>query len=370
MSTFAVVTGGGTAGHVYPALAVAEGLVGAGHPPGTVHYVGTQRGIETTLVAASPFPHTFLDVVGLQRALTPRNLAFVPKLVVATTAARRLLRRLRPRVLVSVGGYGAMPSVFAARSLRIPIVVVSYDRRPGRANALAARLAAACAVAFPGSSLPRAHLTGAPVRQRVLDIDRRRDRAAARSQLGIDDDRFMVTVTGGSLGSGVLNQAVSSYVRAHGSDRALAVRHVVGHRFAATSFGGSTDAGGVPGDGVVYQVVAFDEALAVSLAATDLLVGRGGASTVAEVATAGVPAILVPWAAAAENHQRDNVRWLADRGGAVLLPEHDVARLGDVIEQLRHDPARLAVMEAAAGAAGELHRRRALPALIELVALP
>ncbi|MDQ3312608.1 MAG: glycosyltransferase [Actinomycetota bacterium] len=363
--TFAVVTGGGTAGHVYPAIAVAEGLVASGHPPDEIHYVGARRGVETRLVPVTPFPHTFVDVVGLARSLTVRNLAFVPQMLRATLTLRRLLRSLQPKVVVSVGGYAAMPAVFAARTLRIPIVVVSYDRNPGRANTLAARFAAACAVAFPDTALPRAEMTGAPVRQRVLEVDRVADRTGAREALGVDDERFLVTVIGGSLGSAALNSAVAAYVTEHASDRRLAVRHVVGGRFladAAPARDGS--------DGVRYEAVAFDEALATSYAASDLLVGRGGASTVAEVAVTGVPSILVPWGGAAEDHQTANVAWLSDCGGAVRLAETELPGLGARIEELRGDDDRREAISAAARRAGEVHRSGALPELIERVALP
>jgi UDP-N-acetylglucosamine--N-acetylmuramyl-(pentapeptide) pyrophosphoryl-undecaprenol N-acetylglucosamine transferase len=364
VTVFAVVTGGGTAGHVFPAMAVADSLVATGRERAAIHYVGTERGVETTLLPPTGYPHTLLDVVGLQRTLTWRNVAFAPKMLAATARARRLLLRLDPRVVVSVGGYGAMPTVFAARLLHIPIVVVSYDRRPGRANALAARFAAACAVAFPGSSLPRAEMTGAPVRQAVLDVDRAAGRDAARRALGLPTDRFVVTVTGGSLGSAAINAAVAGYVAAHRDDVGLAVRHVVGRRFiAGVALGdGST--------GVLYQVLAFDEELALSYAATDMFVGRGGASTVAEVAAAGVPAVLVPWSGAADDHQTANVRWLADQGAAVQLAEDELARIGDVIEQLRADGDRRRTLEQRARRAGEVHRSGALPALIERVALP
>ncbi|TFH16821.1 MAG: UDP-N-acetylglucosamine--N-acetylmuramyl-(pentapeptide) pyrophosphoryl-undecaprenol N-acetylglucosamine transferase, partial [Acidimicrobiales bacterium] len=165
---FAVVTGGGTSGHVLPALAVADALVAAGHGANSIRYVGAQRGIETRLLPATPYPHEFLDVIGFQRRVTRQNLGFAPKMTSATRRATSLLRRWAPQVVVSVGGYASMPSVFAARRLDIPVVVVSYDRTPGRASRLAARRAAACAVAFENSPLPRAELTGAPVRRVIL----------------------------------------------------------------------------------------------------------------------------------------------------------------------------------------------------------
>jgi undecaprenyldiphospho-muramoylpentapeptide beta-N-acetylglucosaminyltransferase len=363
-STFAVVTGGGTAGHVLPALAVAEALVAKGHAPATIHYVGASRGVETRLLPETPFPHTFYDVVGFQRRLTRRNLAFVPKLVKSARAATRLLRDLRPRVVVSVGGYASVPAVLAARRLRIPVVVVSYDRFPGRASRLAARRAAACAVAFADSPLPRAMVTGAPVRRAVLDVDRRRDSATARAVLGMPPDRFVVAVMGGSQGSGVLNEAVAAMLDASAADRGLAIRHVVGERFL--------NAASAPRDGrsgVLYQPIGYEPQMPLVYAAADLLIGRGGASTVHEVAVTGIPSILVPWSGSAEDHQTANVGWLADSGAALLLPEGRIGELAQVVDRLRSDTAAREAMGDKARVMGEVHRSGALADLVEAVAL-
>ena len=365
MKAFAVVTGGGTAGHVLPALAVAEGLVACGHDPATIHYVGAERGIETRLLPDTPFPHHFFDVVGFQRSITRRNLAFVPKMLAARRGAIRLLRELEPRVVVSVGGYASMPAVFAARRLGVPVVVVSYDLLPGRASRLAARRAAVSAVAFPDSPLPRAHHTGAPVRQAVLDVDRDRDRSAARAALGLPGDRFVVAVMGGSQGSGVLNEVIGRIVDERGGDGGLAIRHVLGERFVHTARPASDGADG----GLVYQPVGYESDMPLVYAAADLLVGRGGASTVHEVAVTGVPAVLVPWSGAAEDHQTMNVRWLSDDGAAIFLAEDDVDRLPAVIDRLRHSPDERAALSAAATTKGELHRSGALAHLVESVAI-
>ncbi len=361
--TYAVVTGGGTAGHVVPALAVADALVAAGHDGSTIRYVGAERGVETRLLPETPYPHEFLDVVGAQRRLTRANLGFVPKMIRSTRAATQLLRNWRPRVVVSVGGYASMPSVFAARRLGIPVVVVSYDRTPGRASRLAARNAAACAVAFEQSTLPRAELTGAPVRQAILDVDRSNEaaRVSARRSLGLGADRFVIAVMGGSLGSGVLNEALAAYVGDHRNDTQLAVRQIAGERFASRIEA-------VTGQ-VQHQVVAYEDDMAAVYTACDLLIGRGGASTVHEVAVTGTPSILVPWAASADDHQSDNVAWLSEVGGAVLLPEGDIGRLGETIDALRSDDARRAELADAASRRGAVHRSGALAGLIERVAL-
>ncbi|MFZ9427524.1 MAG: UDP-N-acetylglucosamine--N-acetylmuramyl-(pentapeptide) pyrophosphoryl-undecaprenol N-acetylglucosamine transferase, partial [Ilumatobacteraceae bacterium] len=171
MTRFAVIAGGGTAGHVLPALAIAESLVDHGHRPDEISYMGAQRGIETRLVPPTGFDHEFFDVVGLQRGFSlsslRRNVGFVPKLMSARRAAIRSMRMNPPRVVVSVGGYASLPAVLAARHLKVPIVVVSYDRTPGRSSRITSRFAAATATAFPGSTLPRARWTGAPVRRAV-----------------------------------------------------------------------------------------------------------------------------------------------------------------------------------------------------------
>ncbi len=363
VQTFAVVTGGGTAGHVLPALAVADALVAGGREPRAIHYVGAVRGIETRLLPETDYPHTFFDVVGFQRHITRRNLAFVPKLARSAREAMRLVRDLRPRVVVSVGGYASLPAVLAARRFGVPVVVVSYDLRPGRASWLAARFAAACAVAFPESPLPKAVMTGAPVRRAVLDVDRGRDRDAARRRLGVPDERFLVAVMGGSQGSGVLNDAVRAILERAAGDRGLAVRHAVGERFLDTA---RRPADGTTG--VLYQPIGYEDDMPTVYAAADLLIGRGGASTVHEVAVTGVPAILVPWAGAAEDHQTLNVRWLASRGAVVHLSERQVGRLPDLVSELRADPARRRAISDAARSAGAVHRSGALAHLIESVA--
>ncbi len=361
----AVVTGGGTAGHVLPALAIAEGLIDAGVPADAVHYVGTTRGQERTLVPPSGLAATYLDVVGVQRSLSRRNLAVIPKAVGATWAARRLLRRLRPGVVVNVGGYGSFPATLAARLARIPTVVVSYDRRPGLVSRLFARGARLVAVGFPDSTLPNARFTGPPVRRAVLAVDRATQRTGARAALDLPGDRFVVVVACGSLGSQAVNRAVGAMVELCHDRDDLAVVHLVGERNladAAPERDGSA--------GILYRVIGFSSDMPRLYAAADLLVTRGGAGTVAELAATGSPAIVVPWPGAAANHQVDNVRQLVERGGAVLVEEADLtpARLAAEIDRLGGDRQALDAMAAAANAVGAAHRSGALVAAILEVA--
>jgi len=360
-----VVTGGGTSGHVLPALAIMDRWVARGHDRSAVHYVGTSRGIEQRLLPASGYEHTLLDVVGLQRSLSRRNVEFVPKLVRATWRARALLRRLRPAVVVNVGGYASMPATFAARLMRVPIVVVSFDRRPGLASKFAARLATATAAAFEGSKLPRARHTGAPIRPEIIGIDRGRDRPAARHELGLPEDRFVVTVFGGSLGAKALNEAVAELVERCSGRSDLAIHHVVGDRWLADAPPAQRDPAGI-----MYRVIGYEDRMPLLYAASDLMVTRAGASTVAEIAATGTPAILVPWPGAAENHQVDNARTLSDVGAAILVEEHDLSadRLLTEIDRLAGDAGARADLARAAAAAGQIHRGDSLIDLIDEVA--
>lgn len=365
MSAYAVVTGGGTSGHVLPALAIADALVAAGHPRDQIHYVGTRRGVETRLAPESGYPHTLLDVVGLQRSLSTRNFAVAPKLRRSTHDAEVLLRDLQPKVVVNVGGYGSFPATWAARRLGIPYVVVSYDRRPGLVSKLLAPKAAAVAVAFEGSTLPHAELTGAPVRQAIVALDRDAERAAARAALDLPDDRFVVAVMCGSQGAATVNAVVAQAIERLADRTDLAVHHVVGDRFLAGAAPARDGAAGI-----LYRVIGYEDRMPKLYAAADLLVTRGGAGTIAELATVGAPAIVVPWPDAAENHQVDNAKVLSDQGAALLVEQADltVDRLVAEIEGFMADRGRLAVMAHRAREAGAVHRSGALVALVERVA--
>ena len=206
-------------------------------------------------------------------------------------------------------------------------------------------------------------MTGAPVRRQILDVDRRRDRQAARRTLGLPDDRFVIAVMGGSQGSGVLNEAIWRFVAAHRADTGLAVRHAVGDRFLANA---PAPLHGT--DEIFYIPVGYEPNMSTIYAACDVLVGRGGASTAHEVAATGTPAVLVPWADSAENHQTLNVTWLSDEGAAIHLPESQLGQLDEVLERLRRDPDERRVLERRAFEMGEVHRTGGLARLIESVA--
>lgn len=361
----AVVTGGGTSGHVVPAIAILEALRDTGSDVSSLRYVGARRGVETRLVADSTgVACEFLPITGLKRSFAPRdllaNLVLPFRLALATVAAIRLFRRWRPQVVVSVGGYASEPAARAAVLTGVPLVCVSYDRTPGLATRRQARRAAACATAFADSTLPKSVHTGAPVRVRLRSLDVAAERDTARATFGVSGASSVVAVVGGSLGSGALNDAVPAMLAALAGTNSEVI-HVTGPRYA-----GSPQP--VVPTGVQYVRLPYCDDMAALYAACDVLVCRAGASTVAEVSTVGVASVIVPWSGAADDHQRMNAQWLADAGAAIVVPDADTDAIVREVTALVADPATRRKLAAAARDLGTIHRGDALVRLVRGVA--
>ena len=344
-----VVAGGGTAGHVFPAIAVMQGLLDAGVDRSQLHYMGSKRGVETSLIPQCGFEGTFFSVIGINRKLSFRSLKFAIQHVLAVVRSSMLFRRWNVKAVVSVGGYASLPAVLAAVVTRRPIIVVSFDRTPGRASRLAARWSTVTLVAFEGSPLPRAVVAGAPLRRSILSVDRRADDSEARQRLGVPDARILVVVMGGSLGSGILNDAVHEFLETNSARGDLAVLHIAGKQRVI----GPSERHG--NGSVWYRRSEFIAQAEDLYAAADVFVGRGGASTVHEVAATGTPAVLVPWSGASEDHQVANVRWLSDSGGAVLVPDNDVDAVVTALSALLDDEQQRSALGSRAREIGEVH---------------
>jgi UDP-N-acetylglucosamine--N-acetylmuramyl-(pentapeptide) pyrophosphoryl-undecaprenol N-acetylglucosamine transferase len=366
MRAFAVVTGGGTSGHVIPARAILDALSEAGHAPDTLKYVGTTRGVEVTQMQGSLYECVFLPISGLQRNLSfqslVRNAALPWRLFQSRRVARSLIRQWNPSVVVSVGGYASVPMSSAAVAGGIPLVCVSYDRVPGLATRRQARHAHTCAVAFSGTGLPHEVITGAPVRQEVRHTNVQTERAVARARLGIPTDAHVVVVAGGSLGSAQLNTMVGKLlVSLETTDLSnVYVHHICGNRF-------TSDPQPIVPAHVSYTRVGFEDQMMDLYSALDVFVARAGASTIAEVAALGVPAVLVPWSGAADDHQTLNAKWLADAGGALVFSDAqcDSGEVVSAVVSLLSNGEKRESLARAAWVLGELHRGDALVAAIE-----
>ncbi len=358
-TTYAVVTGGGTGGHVYPALAVAEELVARGHPAPELRFVGARRGLEATAVPEAGFAVDLLPGRGLQRSLRPAawrdNVAALAGTVQAFLGARKILRRTRPRVVLGVGGYASLPGVVCARLARIPTVVHEQNAAPGLANRVAVRLGARAAVSLPGTPLPGAVLTGNPVRRAITAVERHPDPAHPT-----------VLVFGGSLGARRVNDAaLGLYDRWRARDD-VAVVHVTGRRDHADCVR-RLDAERRPGDRLSYTLVEYEEHLERRYAAASVALCRAGAVTVAELAVVGLPAVLVPLPGAPDDHQTRNAEALTDAGGAVLIPDADAdsGRVGAALDELLAEPARLDEMSDALRTLGRPDAAARVAALVE-----
>jgi len=363
---FAVVTGGGTSGHVIPARAILDALCEAGHDVNTLKYVGSLRGVEARLLHDVSYECVFLPISGLQRSVSVkslvRNVALPLRLLRSRRVARALIRQWRPSVVVSVGGYASVPMSSAAVAAGVPLVCVSYDRVPGLATRRQSRRAHTCAVAFSGAALPREVVTGAPVRTELRRLDVASRRSAARAQLGVSETALMVVVVGGSLGSAQINSMVDQLLEqlsAAGLPEVV-VHHVCGARFVHEPLP-------VVPPHVTYHRVGYDDRMVDLYAALDVFVGRAGASTVAEIATVGVAAVLVPWSGASDDHQTLNAQWLGEANGAVVFSDAQCGN-GDVATEiigLLSHPDRRQHLAEAAHALGHLHRGDALVQAIE-----
>jgi len=364
-ATWAVIAGGGTAGHVVPGLAVAHALVARGHAPSTIHWVGGRRGTERAMVAEAGFEATLLPGRGIQRRLTTENLGAAWGLARAGGEALSLIRARRPSVVLAMGGWASVSCAMAAIGLGVPVVVAEQNAVPGASNRLVGRFAKAAAVPFAGTPLPRAVVTGNPVRAEILAVDRSpQGRAAARAALGLPDGRRVVAVFGGSLGALRLNNAVLGALDAWAGRGDLAVRHVIGERDWSEVTGRVPD---LPAGGLLYQPVRYDDRRDLSLAAADLAVSRAGGNTVAELAAVGLPSVLVPLPGAPGDHQTANARHLSATGAAVVVADADLStdRFRSEVDGLLGDPVRLAAMGTAASGASRRDAAEAVAALVE-----
>ena len=364
--TYALIAGGGTGGHLLPGLAVAQALVARGHDPSTIHFVGSNTGFEARVVPSAGFTLDELPGRGIQRRLTVENVLALVGLVRAGWRALRIVHRHRPRVVVALGGYASVACGLAAVVWRVPIVVLEQNKRAGAANRLVGWRARAAAVAFEDTDLPRAVVTGNPLRADVREAAEHPDRDTARVKLGLPANRTVIGVFSGSLGARRINEAVRE-LATRWSDRSdLAIRHVIGRR-DYQDFAGRALAPAA----LVYQVVEYEEHMDSLLAAVDLAVTRAGGS-VAELAAFGVPAVLVPLPIATRDHQTANAEVFAAAGAAVVVADHELTtdRLEAELTPLLADPARRAAMARAMRAHAHLDAADRVAALVEECARP
>jgi undecaprenyldiphospho-muramoylpentapeptide beta-N-acetylglucosaminyltransferase len=352
-----LITGGGTAGHTNPGIAVAEALVAAGVPNGDIHFVGGERGNEGTLVAEAGFSIDLLPGRGIQRKLSPQNVASVLALLRAAVKGMAIVSKRKPDVVLCLGGYAAFACSAAAVLRRIPLVVTEQNAKASAVNRLFGRRARVCALPFPGTDLPNGVVTGNPIRAAVVDSMVDNKPAEARRRLierrlpghhpDALDGRVLIVSTGGSLGATRINRATRDLAERWADRGDVAIYHVVGRRDWG-EFG--APAPEPDGEGLLYITVEYEDHMADVLTGADLAVSRSGASTVAELAVAGLPSVLVPLPIAPRGAQRANAAELVAVDAAVVVDDADATadRLAAELEPWIADADRRNRMSAAA----------------------
>jgi UDP-N-acetylglucosamine--N-acetylmuramyl-(pentapeptide) pyrophosphoryl-undecaprenol N-acetylglucosamine transferase len=327
-----ILAGGGTGGHVIPALAIAEELRRGGHDAA---FVGTARGIETRLVPKAGFPLHLVKVGALNRVSLATRLRTLIDLPLSIFSAMRILRGFQAQVVIGVGGYAAGPATMAAVLLRIPVVLFEPNVVPGFANRMVARFASNAAVHFvqTGKWFPRFEVTGVPVRPLFFALPERRSKTPA------------LLVFGGSQGARALNRILRD--SAGELLRRIPELKIV-HQTGEREFDGLREFYRSAGLGV--EVSPFLDDMAQRFADADLIVCRSGASTVAEIAAAGKCALFVPFPSAADDHQLRNAELLEQAEAALLIAEQELTaeRFVNEVTALLADPARMAAMGAKA----------------------
>lgn len=367
MTGTVMIAGGGTGGHVVPSLALAEALRIAA-PDLDIEFLGTARGLESTMVPAAGWTLHVVDAVPLARKLSVQTLRIPLVLLRAAREARELLRRRHAVAAVVFGGYVSVPLALGARWAKVPLVVHEQNAVPGVANRLAGRWAKVVALTHPGTGFGsgRHVVTGNPVRPGLAPEVIAAGRAEAQRMFDLDPARTTLLVFGGSQGAQRINTATVQTAPLWSQPGQLQILHAAGTRNAGEvqSAWGAVLAG--PDEVPTVRCVPFIERMDLAYAAADVVVCRSGASTLAELTVAGVPSVLVPYPHATADHQTANAHALADAGGAVVVPDAELnaARLVAEAEPLLTDAARRTAMSTAARAAGHPDAAERLAALV------
>lgn len=307
-----LVMAGGTGGHVFPGLAVADRLRDQGW---NIHWLGTAERMEAQLVPKHGYPLHTISIAGVRGNGLKRKLLAPFQIMKAVWQARRVLRQVQPQVVLGMGGFAAGPGGVAARLAGIPLVLHEQNAAAGMTNRLLARIASRVLMAFPGAFAEgdNTAVVGNPVRADVLALPVPAERISTEPQ------PLRLLVVGGSLGARILNQTVPEAVALAGN---IKVRHQTGK--------GNAEAvrQAYQALGIDAEVSDFIDDMAAAYGAADLVVCRAGALTVSEVAAAGIGALFVPLPHAVDDHQTKNARSLSDSGAAVLLPQSELTARG------------------------------------------
>lgn len=363
-----VIAGGGTGGHIYPALAIARALERQ-DATATILFVGTGHGLESELVPHAGYPLQTIHLYGFQRRISWRNLQNVFWTVRSLWEVRKILREFRPDAVIGTGGYVCGPVVWSAASAGIPTLIQEQNAFPGVTNRILSRVVDVAAVGYPEAApkfaghKARVVVTGNPVREDLLQ----ETREESCRHFGLRPELPVLLITGGSQGARSINQAALAVHRRWAGKKEVQILHITGQ----TDYNNiihTLQAEGLPiHDGEAGRIVVpYLHEMPKALAAARLVVSRAGAIGLAELTLRGIPAILIPYPFASENHQEINARALEKNGAAVVIRDSELTGelLTATVEKLIADSEKLRSMAAAAAAMGTPRAADEIAALV------
>lgn len=334
-----LISGGGTGGHIFPALSIANAIKRRYHAD--ILFVGADNRMEMERVPAAGYPIEGLPIAGFNRKNLLKNIGVLIKLYKSMRKARKIVREFKPDIAIGVGGYASGPTLKAAQKAGVPTLLQEQNSYAGVTNKLLSAGASKICVAYEGMErffpAEKIVLTGNPIRKDLLN--RNKTTAEARSSFGLDSSRPTLLVVGGSLGALTLNESLEKSIK-NLIDKGIQVIWQTGKNFG--------DRAQIAAKGLKGVVVTkFITDMAQAYAAADLVVSRAGAGSISELELLGKPAVLVPSPNVAEDHQTKNALALSTRGAAVLLPDNECReKLEQTVIELLGNPARLEEMGA------------------------
>lgn len=337
-----LISGGGTGGHIFPAVSIAD-EIRRREPDADIRFVGALGRMEMERVPAAGYPIEGLPVAGFDRKRLWRNIPVLFKLWKSMRKARRIVRDFAPDIAIGVGGYASGPVLKAAQRRDVPTLIQEQNSYPGVTNKLLAKKAGAICVAYPDMEryfpADRIITTGNPIRHALLEC--KLTQAEAKRKLGFDPEKPLVVALGGSLGARTINESIEASLPML-AEKGIDLLWQTGKLYADEC---APKAAPYPN----VKAMAFVDDMGAAYAAADLVVARAGAGTISEIEALGRPSILIPSPNVAEDHQRHNAEALATRDAAVMILDADARqRLSDAIAALINDPQRLGQIAGAA----------------------
>ena len=364
-----IVSGGGTGGHIYPALTLIRTIQ---NQVGNLEvlYVGTQIGLEADIIPKEGLPFQTVDIRGLERKISVKMIKTVGKAIHGVWQARRIVKQFKPDVVIGTGGFVCGPILLAASFMGIPTLIQEQNVIPGITNKLLAKFVTKIAVGYQDAVkyFPKEKVvfTGNPIRAEVLSINRE----AGLAEFGFDPNKKTILISGGSRGARSMNKAMIAVHKHFAGSKNMQLLHVTGKN-EYNDIVASVQKQGVDlqkSRNILIKPYLYD--MPKALAATDLAIFRAGATGIAELTAKGIPSILIPYPYAAENHQEFNALSLVKRGAAVMIRDTDLTAGGliEAIESTISQPVKLLKMAEASLAMGRPAAAEEIAKLVVLLA--